>query len=115
MTDQRVSLSDKVHQQADVVLMGNGLSSNLLARHLKLTHPEMTVLIVGEAKTPRFTVGESITEMGSHYLQHRLQLTSYLYRHQLVKQGIRLFFDNAEHQAPLESMTEDGAGSLSTP
>ncbi|MDP3765007.1 MAG: tryptophan 7-halogenase [Nanoarchaeota archaeon] len=94
----------------DIAIIGNGLAANLFARHLLLIDKNLKIIIIGPKETPKYTVGESVTELASHYLQHRLKLTSYLYRNQLFKNGLRFFYDNEEKNLHITQMSEDGIG-----
>lgn len=94
----------------DVVIIGNSIASNLFARHLNLTNPNLRIVIIGPMATPKYTVGESVTELASHYLQHRLKLTSYMYRNQIYKNGLRFFYNKQDLSVPLESMSEGAIG-----
>lgn len=97
----------------DVVIMGGGLAGNFLARQLKLQRPELSVLLL-EQKTliDDFKVGESTVEVAASYMIRRLQLGTYLYQHQLPKNGLRFFFDSPQKDLPLERMSEIGSDHL---
>jgi flavin-dependent dehydrogenase len=94
----------------DVVVLGGGIAGAFLARHLKLEHPELSVLVL-EAKSviDDFKVGESTVEVAADYMIRRLGLSTYLYQHQLPKNGLRFFFDDADKKLPLASMSEIGS------
>lgn len=94
----------------DVAILGNGIAANMVARDLLLRRPDLRVAVVGPAAPRRYAVGESVTEGAAHYLQHRLQLTSYLYRHHLPKFGIRWLYTDEHRSLPLTEHTEDGTG-----
>ncbi len=92
----------------DVVIIGGAFSGAATALNLKRKSPEARVLII--EKTTQFDrkVGESTTEVSSGYLTRILGLTHYLGHHQLVKQGLRLWFSNGPEQS-FEDCTEIGA------
>ena len=94
----------------DVVIAGGGLAGQCLARQLKLARPELSVAVVDFEKRPlpeaAFKVGEATSELGAHYFAIKLQLKDYLDREQLVKNGLRFFFGDA--QGPLENRPEYG-------
>ena len=94
----------------DVVIAGGGLAGQCLARQLKLARPELAVAVVDFEKRPlpeaAFKVGEATSELGAHYFAVKLQLKDYLDREQLVKNGLRFFFGDA--QGPLENRPEYG-------
>ncbi|MEI8254976.1 MAG: NAD(P)/FAD-dependent oxidoreductase [Deltaproteobacteria bacterium] len=97
----------------DVVIMGGGLAGQFLARQLRLTRPELTVLVIEAAlKIEDYKVGESTVEVAAHYMVRRLNLGTYLYQHQLPKNGLRFFFDSAEKDLPLTEMSEIGSDHL---
>jgi len=94
----------------DVLIAGGGLAGQCLARQLKLTRPEQSVAVVDFEKRPlpeaAFKVGEATSELGAHYFAVKLQLKDYLDREQLLKNGLRFFFGDA--QGPLEHRPEYG-------
>ena len=98
----------------DVVLLGHGLAGGFLARHLRLAlGPELRILVLESAeKITDYKVGESTVEVAANYMVRRLGLQSYLYQHQLPKNGVRFFFDSAEKDLPLTEMSEMGTDRL---
>lgn len=94
----------------DVVVLGGGIAGAFLARHLKLEHPSLSVLVL-EAKEAidDLKVGESTVEVAADYMIRRLQLSTYLYQHQLPKNGLRFFFDNEAKDLPVTEMSEIGS------
>jgi len=94
----------------DVAIIGNGIVANFFARHIILTEPKLKVSIIGPKENIKYNVGESVTELGSHYLQHRLKLTSYLYRNHLFKNGLRFFYDNEDKNLDITDMSEECTG-----
>jgi len=97
----------------DVAILGGGLAGNLLARQLRLALPDLCVGLFEKARARSFKVGEATVEIASNYLVRRLGLSTYLYEHQLPKNGLRYFFDGPQRDLPLERMSE--VGSLSLP
>ena len=94
----------------DVVIMGGGIAGAFLARHLKLVRPELAILVIeAQQKIDNFKVGESTVEVAAHYMICRLNLGTYLYQHQLPKNGLRFFFDSPEKDLPLTRMSEIGS------
>jgi len=94
----------------DVVVLGHGIAGGFLARQLKLTRPDLDVVVLeaSDAMTD-FKVGESTVEVAAHYMIKRLRLGAYLYQHQLPKNGLRFFFDSKEKDLPLTAMSEIGS------
>ena len=97
----------------DVVIMGGGIAGGFLARQLKLERPELDIRVLEAAHViDDFKVGESTVEVAAHYMIRKLQLGTYLYQHQLPKNGLRFFFDSADKDLPLEEMSEIGSDRL---
>ncbi|EYF05769.1 NAD(P)/FAD-dependent oxidoreductase [Chondromyces apiculatus] len=97
----------------DVVIIGSGIAGGFLARHLRLTHPDLAVLVLEAAATiDDYKVGESTVEVAASYMIRRLDLGTYLYQHQLPKNGLRFFFDSAGKDLPLQRMSEIGSDHL---
>ncbi len=96
----------------DVAIVGGGLAGNLLARQLRRAAPQLTIGLFEQEAATSFKVGEATVEIAANYLVRRLGLSTYLYEHQLPKNGLRYFFDTAERGCPLEQMSEVGSVSL---
>lgn len=96
------------HHHFDIAILGAGLAGNLLARQLRQTFPHLTVGLFEKQTTTSFKVGESTVEITGDYLIRRLGLEHYLTDHHIVKNGLRFFFDQENHQAPLTEMSEIG-------
>jgi len=99
-------------EQLDVAIVGGGLAGNLLARQLRRTAPELRVGLFERATRTDYKVGEATVEIAANYLIRKQGLSRYLYENHLPKNGLRYFFDNAEHDAPLETMSEIGTVNL---
>lgn len=94
----------------DVVIIGGGIAGGFLARQLTLTRPDLAVLVLEAAGAlDDLKVGESTVEVAAHYMIRRLNLGTYLYQHQLPKNGLRFFFDSRERDLPLPRMSEIGS------
>ena len=99
--------------QYDVVIIGSGIAGGFLARQLKLSLPALSILVLeAAAKIEDYKVGESTVEVSSNYMIRRLRLSTYLYQHQLPKNGLRFFFDSPEKDLPLPEMSEIGTDGL---
>lgn len=96
----------------DVAIVGGGLAGSLLARQLSRAVPGRRIGVFEQRTQYTHQVGESIVELGSHYLVRRLGLSSYLYERHFPKNGLRFFFDSESRDAPLEEMSEIGSASL---
>lgn len=98
----------------DVIILGHGLAGGFLARHLGLeVGPDLRVLVLESAKEiTDYKVGESTVEVASNYMTRRLLLQTYLYQHQLPKNGVRFFFDSPEKDLPITEMSEMGTDRL---
>jgi flavin-dependent dehydrogenase len=97
----------------DVVIIGSGIAGGLLARQLRLTRPDLGVLVLEAASAIEdYKVGESTVEVAANYMVRRLQLGTYLYQHQLPKNGLRFFFDSPDRDLPLPRMSEIGSDHL---
>jgi len=98
--------------QIDVAIVGGGLAGSLLAHQLSRANPGRRISVFEKKTAFAHNVGESIVELGSHYLIRRLGLSSYLYERHFPKNGLRFFFDSEGRDAPLEAMSEIGSSSL---
>src|SRR5687768_11809241 len=94
----------------DVIIMGSGIAGGFLARQLKLARPSLDILVLEAAeKVDNYKVGESTVEVAANYMIRRLNLGTYLYQHQLPKNGLRFFFDSESKDLPLTRMSEIGS------
>lgn len=100
----------------DIAICGGGLAGLTLARQIKLTQPERTVLLIERTARPltqaAHKVGESSVELGAHYLGEKLQLHSYFTEQHFKKLGLRYFFGDST--GPLEKRPEFGLSSFPT-
>ena len=80
----------------DVIVLGGGLAGLAISIQLKLSKPDIKILVLERRKsvapTSAHKVGESTVELASYYLRHVLQLKDYLEKHELPKYGLRFFF-----------------------
>lgn len=96
----------------DVAIIGGGLAGATLARQLRRSLPDAAIGLFERDDTGGFKVGESTVEIATNYLTRRLGLGTYLYQHQLPKNGLRFFFDDPSRSTPLERMSEIGSDAL---
>jgi flavin-dependent dehydrogenase len=92
----------------DVAIMGGGLAGNLLARQLTRSAPGTRIGLFEKSTESSWKVGESVVEIGSHYLITRQGLSRYLYDRHFPKNGLRYFFDDERRSLPLWEMSEIG-------
>ncbi len=92
----------------DVAFMGGGLAAMLLARQLKLTKPELDIVMFERKEEPGYKVGESTVEIAANYLIRKQKLNRYLYMKQLPKNSLRFFFDTKERDGELHELSELG-------
>lgn len=80
----------------DLVICGGGLAGLSLARQLRLSGMDLSVLLLEQLSRPLpdagFKVGESTIETGAYYLYDILQLRDYLEADHLEKLGLRYFY-----------------------
>jgi flavin-dependent dehydrogenase len=94
----------------DVVILGSGIAGGFLTRQLRLARPELSILTLEAAeKLDDYKVGESTVEVAANYMIRKLELGTYLYQHQLPKNGLRFFFDSENKDLPLTKMSEIGS------
>ena len=79
----------------DVAILGGGLAGLTLALQLSSRRPELGIVVIDEKIRPApertSTVGESLSEIGSHYLREVLGLKDHLDERQFPKFGLRFF------------------------
>lgn len=95
----------------DVIILGGGISGLTLSIQLKRKNPNISILMLERRKDvapdSAFKIGESISELGSHYFREVLGLKDYLVEHQLPKYGQRFFFTSNTKEV-IESRIELG-------
>lgn len=94
--------------RVDVAVVGGGLAGGCIARQLIRRLPGLKIAQFERREDAPFKVGESLVEIGNHYLANRLGLQDYLDEHHLPKNGLRFFFDDPDRSTPLPQMGEIG-------
>jgi flavin-dependent dehydrogenase len=92
----------------DIAVIGGAFSGAATALVIKRKHPAARIVIIEKAAEFDRKVGESTTEISSAYMTRILGLANYLGHHQLVKQGLRMWFSNRADQ-PFDDCVEVGA------
>ena len=100
--------------RSDVLILGGGLAGLTLAIQLRRELPALTVRVLERNRHPvpaaAFKVGESLVEIGAHYLDTVLGLKTHLNNHQLRKFGFRFFFSDGRDD--VDRTTELGASEV---
>lgn len=94
--------------ELDVAIVGGGLAGGCLARQLQRRLPGLRIGVFERRQDAPAKVGESLVEIGNHYLATRLQLQRYLDENHLPKNGLRFFFDSPDRATALPHMGEIG-------
>lgn len=99
-------------QEYDVAIIGGGLAGLTLARQLKGRLPNARVLVADKQAYPvpdaAHKVGESMSELGGHYLASVVGLESHLKSDQIQKMGLRIFCNGGEDNGDITRRVELG-------
>jgi flavin-dependent dehydrogenase len=107
-------------ERFDVLIIGGGLAGLTLALQLIMKESALSILVLerrkNDAPTAAHKVGESVVELGAHYLRNDLQLKDYLEANHLPKFGFRFFLDSPrkgklQNRIEIGSITEKQAPS----
>lgn len=86
----------------DVFVAGGGLAGLTLARQLRRTDPTLRIAVAEKRSLPApeaaHKVGESSVEIGAHYFEKVLDLSSHLRSGHLEKLGLRYHFPNGDNR-----------------
>jgi flavin-dependent dehydrogenase len=100
--------------RSDVLILGGGLAGLTLAIQLRRELPTLTVRVLERRRHPvpasAFKVGESLVEIGAHYMDTVLDLKTHLDNHQVSKFGFRFFFSDGRDD--FDGTTELGISRL---
>lgn len=94
-------------KEVDVAILGGAFSGASLALLLRREAPDLRVLVVERTESFDRKVGEATTEIGGEFLSKRLAQMGYLASHQLVKQGLRMWFAK-DGSTPFDDCAEIG-------
>lgn len=99
----------------DVIILGGAFSGAAMALLLLKQRADRRILII--ERNPEFDrkVGEATVELSGMFLHRRLGLWDYMSRHQLYKQGLRLWFHNEKTGGLLDSAETGPVTSVSIP
>ncbi|MGB0914633.1 MAG: NAD(P)/FAD-dependent oxidoreductase [Crocinitomicaceae bacterium] len=104
-----------MQNEYDVIVLGGGLAGLTLSMQLKMSNPEISILVLekrdSSAAEATHKVGESTVELGTHYIREVLNLKDYLDAEQLPKHGLRFFF-TPEHKDEISRRVELGPRKL---
>lgn len=91
----------------DVIVIGAGIAGSATAYRLLERDPNLRILICDRALNADKKIGESTVEVSSYFLGRTLNLTEYLTKHHVTKQGLRFWFSNDQCQT-LDDCSEIG-------
>jgi len=91
----------------DVVVIGGGIAGASTAMRLLEANGAQRILILDRGDKPNLKIGESTVEVSSYFLGRTLNLTDYLSREHITKQGLRFWFQNQDCTS-LEDCSEIG-------
>ncbi len=78
----------------DVIVVGAGIAGAATAYRLLERNADLRILILDRAESGSKKIGESTVEVSSYFLGRTLNLTEYLTKHHVTKQGLRFWFSN---------------------
>ncbi len=87
-----VTEEHRENREVDVLILGGSLSGASMGLLLKRLEASWSVAIVEKSRAFKRRVGESTSEVGGCFLTRVLRLSQYLSQEQVVKHGLRLWF-----------------------
>ena len=99
--------SQLMAQSFDVVMIGGSFSGASMGILLKQALPDASIAIVERSGKFDRKVGESTSEVAGCFLTQVLRLSTYLSRHHISKNGLRMWFDSEGNES-LERCSEIG-------
>ena len=96
----------------DVIFLGGGLASNLVARYLKIKFPNFKILVLEKNIKAHSNPGESTVGVTGLFLIRDLGLSTYCYLNHLPKNGLRYFFRDPTKPFELTKCSEIGSNIL---
>ncbi len=97
--------------KTDILIIGASQSGSCLARQLKLTFPDLSILNIERKTEFDRWVGESTVEAWEDYMTRVLGLGPFIEKNFITKHGLRMFFDSEEKNLSLSEMSEFGRSS----
>jgi FADH2 O2-dependent halogenase len=95
-------------ESCDILIIGASMAGGVLARHLKLAYPDLSITVLEKKEVFEYGIGESMLEIFWDYASDELKLQKYLDANYFYKHGLRFFFDSDQRDASLEQMSEMG-------
>lgn len=101
-----------VEPDYDIIFLGGGLASNLIARYLKIKSPQLNILILEKNTRAHHNPGESTVGVTGIFMIRELGLSTYCYLNHLPKNGFRFFFRDAAKAFDISTCSEIGSSIL---
>lgn len=100
----------------DVIVAGGGLAGLAVARQIRLARPQTRIAVVEKRDHPApeaaFKVGESVAEIGAHYLKEGIQFRDHMEEEHLRKFSLRVF-STSDGNHDIARRPEVGLGRIS--
>tara|TARA_B100000674_G_scaffold498891_1_gene540227 strand:- start:5330 stop:7171 length:1842 start_codon:yes stop_codon:yes gene_type:complete len=96
----------------DIIFLGGGLASNLIARYLQKKYPDFKILVLEKNIKAHHNPGESTVGVTGLFMIRELGLSTYCYLNHLPKNGFRFFFRDPQKSFDLSACSEIGSSIL---